>query len=328
MFKRSIFIFAILASAALTPVRADDLSNRVDQLQDQIRQLTGQIELLNYQVKQLQIQRKQAATSDLPPPSTAPNTQNADSTISPPVLKRLKPSAPTQEANEAPGQGVEQIGDASALPPQPAKPQVQQIQQSQISGGINPASAQQITLAPPAGTLGVLKAAKAGDGGFQGKVLVAPDGTAVADDAPQAGQQMAIAQPASAPAVDTPDDLFQRNYQALLQLRYPEAEAGFKDFIVKYPNHAMVGSASFWLGEAYWAEQNFGAAAQAYQDSYHRDAKGRRAPDSLLKLGLSLSRLGQKDQACTIIGSVDTEYPNAVDVKKRAQASYKREGCG
>ena len=84
---------------------------------------------------------------------------------------------------------------------------------------------------------------------------------------------------------------------------------------------------SGWV-KSYWAEQNFGAAAQAYQDSYHRDAKGRRAPDSLLKLGLSLSRLGQKDQACTIIGSVDTEYPNAVDVKKRAQAAYKREGCG
>ena len=325
MFKRSIFLFAILASAALTPVRAEDLSNRVDQLQDQIRQLTGQIEQLNYQVKQLQVLRKQAAMPDASLPPTAPNTQNADGTISAPVLKRLKPSAPTQEANETPGQGVEQIGEASALPTQPAKPQ---IQQSQISGGINAASAQQITLAPPAGTLGVLKAAKAGDGGFQGKVLVAPDGTAAAVDSPQAGQQVAIAQPASAPAVDTPDDLFQRNYQALLQLRYPEAEAGFKDFIVKYPNHAMVGSASFWLGEAYWAEQNFAAAAQAYQDSYHRDAKGRRAPDSLLKLGLSLSRLGQKDQACTIIGSVDAEYPNAVDVKKRAQASYKREGCG
>ena len=325
MFKRSIFLFAMLASAALTPVRADDLSNRVDQMQEEIRQLTGQIELLNYQVKQLQIQRKQAAASDVPPPPNAPTTQNADGIVGQQTLNRLRPTAPSQEANEAPGQGVEEIGDAPPLPPQPAGPQIQQLQ---ITGGMSPASAQQMTLAPPAGTLGMIKAARPGDGGFQGKVLVAPDGTAVADDAQQPGQQMAIAKPASAPVVDTPDDLFQRNYQALLQLRYPEAEAGFKDFIVKYPNHAMAGSAAFWLGEAYWAQQNFGAAAQAYQDSYHRDAKGRRAPDSLLKLGLSLSRLGQKDQACTIIGSVDTEYPNAVEVKKRAQAAYRREGCG
>ena len=331
MFKRSIFLIAMLTSAALTPLRADDLSNRVDQLQDQIRQLTGQIELLNYQVKQLQIQRKQAMASDVPPAPNQPNTQNADGMAGAQTFKRvLRPTAPSQEANDASGQGVEEIGDGSALPPQPIRPQIQQVQQAQqlqINGGMNPASTQQMVLAPPPGTLGMLKAAKPGDGGFQGKVLVGPDGTAVADDAQQPGDQLAVAEPASASVVDTPDDLFQRNYQALLQLRYPEAEAGFKDFIVKYPNHAMVGSAAYWLGEAYWAEQNFGAAAQAYQDSYHRDAKGRRAPDSLLKLGLSLSRLGQKDQACTIIGSVDTEYPNAVDVKKRAQAAFRREGC-
>ena len=313
MFKRSFFIFALLTSAALNPLHADDLANRVDQMQDQIRQLTGQIEQLNYQIKQLQIPRKQAAAE-------VPAQPNADA--APATPKRPKPAAVSQEANNN-VQGVEVIGDVAVQAPAP--------QTAQVSGGLNPVSVQQTTLAPAAGTLGVIKSAKAGDGGFQGKVLVAPNGTAVdAGAAPVAGQQMALAQPASvqqATAAETPDDLFQRNYQALLQLHYPEAEAGFKEFMAKYPDHGMAGSAGFWLGEAYWAEQNYASAAGAYQDSYKRYSKGRRAPDSLLKLGLSLARLGQKDQACTIIGSVDGEFPNAVDVKKRAQAAFKREGC-
>lgn len=306
MFKRSVIIFALLSSAALTPVRGDDLSNRVDQMQDQIRQLTGQVEQLNFQLKQLQTQRKQAAA-------------DVNAAPAPEIVKRLKPPAPLQDANANTSQGVESIADGSN--PNAAPP----------VAGLATVSAQQVTLAPPAGTLGTAKAAKNGDGGFQGKVIISQGGTAIAEGAtPAAGQQIAIAQPASAqqpPAAETPDDLFQHNYQALLQLHYPEAEAGFKEFLVKYPDHGMAGSADFWLGEAFWAEQNYASAAQAYQDSYKRYSKGRRAPDSLLKLGLSLARLGQKEQACTIIGSVDGEYPNAVDVKKRAQAAFKREGC-
>jgi len=311
MFKRSLFLFALFASAAITPVQADDISSRMDQMQDQIRQLTGQVEQLTYQIKQLQTQRKQAAADVPPPPVVAP-----DAPIPP---KRVKPAL-TQDANAANGKDVEVIGDAA--------PQQSQATTVQVVGGMSPASAEQSTLAPPPAPLGMTKSAKAGDGGFQGKIIVAPGGTAAAvDGAENIGSQVAIAQPASAPAPETPDDLFQRNYQALMQLRYGEAEDGFKEFLSKFPDHGMAGSAGFFLGEAYWAEQNYAAAAQAYQDSYKRNPKGRRAPDSLLKLGLSLARLGQRDQACTVIGSVDTEYPNAVDVRKRAQAAFKREGC-
>ena len=47
MLKRSLFICVLMMSAAVTPVRADDVNNRIDQLQDQIRQLTGQVEELS-----------------------------------------------------------------------------------------------------------------------------------------------------------------------------------------------------------------------------------------------------------------------------------------
>jgi TolA-binding protein len=47
----------------------------------------------------------------------------------------------------------------------------------------------------------------------------------------------------------------------------------------------------------------------------------------LLKLGISLNKLGQKDKACAVLGTVGSEYPKAVEARKRAQAEASRAGC-
>lgn len=313
MFKRSFFIVALLMSAAAMPAHADDLSNRVDALEEQIRQLTGQMEQLNFQLKQLQAQPGQKLGA-LTPQSTAQPQQQA---VASPVLPLPKKKLPPVQAAAQAAQGVETIEEAPVLPiMKAAQAPVQATADGQV---------QQAGAAPGPTTLGALanNASQNADGGFQGQVLVAPGG----DDTATAPQdQTALAQPASLEP-ETPDDLFLRSEKALLQLQYGDAESGFKEFISKYPDHNLAGSAEFKLGETYFAQQNYTDAAKSYMASYKQYPKGRRAPDSLLKLGLSLSRLGQKDQACATIGSVDAEFPNAVEIKKRAQAEFKRAGC-
>lgn len=347
MLKRSLFVCALMMSVAL-PARADDLSARMDQMEEQLRQLTGQVEQLTYQLKQLQAQKKlgaaetaptineQAAAQQQAPapaqqaaaakpllPQAPALTQQAAAAPALPVKKKpaLQPAPATTVAST--GQGVETIDESPIQPDQSAAPQ------APAAAAAAPAAPAQATamLAPKPLGLGTTKAAQPNDGGFQGKVLVpaGSDGDANAmqaatTDGAATAQEVAL-QP------ETPDDLFLRSEKALLQLQYADAEAGFKDFISKYPDHNLAGSAEFKLGETYWAEQDFTSSAKAYLDSYKKYPKGRRAPDSLLKLGLSLARLGQKDQACATIGSVDTEYPSAVEIKKRAQAEFKREGC-
>ncbi len=307
MFKRGVFIFVLMSCAALAPARADDLSNRVDQLEQQVRQLTGQIEELNFKIKQMQqvSLAKPAGAAPAAPIAEAPQaqpqvagSQPQVAVTQPPIVKK-KPvlQMPKQaDATDVSGQGVEVIGDAPAAP---------------VHGGAAP------VLAPPPKVLGAMdnKAAQPADGGFQGQVLVAPGSDGAAPDV----QQVAMA--------ETPDDLFLRAEKSLLQLQYADAESGFKEFLDKYPDHNLAGSAEFKLGETYFAQQDYTSAAKAYLAGYKQFPKSRRAPDSLLKLGLSLSRLGQKDQACAALNSVGDEYPNAVDVKKRAQAEYKRAGC-
>ena len=129
------------------------------------------------------------------------------------------------------------------------------------------------------------------------------------------------------PQADTPEAVYERWYEALLRRQFPEAEVGFRDFLQKFPDHSLAGSAQFQLGETFYAQGDYQEAARNFLQGYKTYPKSRRAPDSLLKLGMSLKKLGQKDQACAALGSVGSEFPRAVEAKKRADAEYKRGGC-
>ncbi len=70
------------------------------------------------------------------------------------------------------------------------------------------------------------------------------------------------------------------------------------------------------------------AAAGAFLKGYQTYGRSAKAPDSLLKLAMSLERLGQKDQACLSYGELGTKFPNApAHVKARAQSERQRIGC-
>jgi tol-pal system protein YbgF len=136
-----------------------------------------------------------------------------------------------------------------------------------------------------------------------------------------------IEQVSLTPATETPEALYEKHYESLLRRQFGDAEGGFRDFLAKYPQHSLSGSAQFQLGETFYAQGKYEDAARNYLQGYKTYPKSRRAPDSLMKLGLSLGKLGQKEQACNALASVSTEFPRAVEVKKRADAEYKRGGC-
>ena len=128
-------------------------------------------------------------------------------------------------------------------------------------------------------------------------------------------------------APESPEALYERSNESLLRRQFGDAEAGFSTFLSKYPDHSLAGSAQYWLGETFYAQGDFKRAAQTFLQGYKNYPKSRRAPDSLLKLGLSLRKLDQQEQACAALASVGTEFPRAVEAKKRAQAELKRAGC-
>jgi tol-pal system protein YbgF len=309
MLKKSVFVLALMMSAAILPARADDVSNRVDALEEQIRQLVGQIEELNYTVKQLQTQG-----------TAAPVKMGAvEQSVVVPAKKKLALKTPVQPAiaGQASEGGVETIQEAPL-----AQDASQPAQGSSLYGAAEDAGA------PAPKILGALdnKAGQVGDGGFEGQVLVPPVGDQAIATAPITQDSNSGVEQVNLQA-ETPDDLFMRSEKSLVQLQYGEAESGFKDFLLKYPDHNLAGSAQYKLGETFYAQQNYSEAAQNYLTGYKQYPKSRRAADSLLKLGLSMNKLGQKEQGCAALGSVGSEFPKAVEANKRAQLEFKRAGC-
>jgi tol-pal system protein YbgF len=152
--------------------------------------------------------------------------------------------------------------------------------------------------------------------------------------APQTGALGAtpapVATAAMPPAGDVtdPKQLYETAYGYLLQRDYGAAEVAFDDFLKKFPTDSLAGNAQYWLGESHFVRGQYKAAAGAFLKGYQSFAQSQKAPDSLLKLAMSLDRLGQKDAACSSFAELNTKFPNAgQSVKARAQSERQRVGC-
>ncbi|MDZ4840880.1 MAG: tol-pal system protein YbgF, partial [Hyphomicrobium aestuarii] len=121
---------------------------------------------------------------------------------------------------------------------------------------------------------------------------------------------------------------YEAAYQSLLQQDYGAAEVAFDDFIKRYPSDSLAGNAQFWLGETHFVRGQYKPAASAFLKGYRTYGRSSKAPDSLLKLAMSLGRLGQRDEACSALGELAAKYPAATnDVKSRTVAERQRNGC-
>lgn len=161
-------------------------------------------------------------------------------------------------------------------------------------------------------------------------------GTSGADSAgspPQASVSTAALPPTGLPPAGEsgsadPKQLYETAYGYLLQRDYAQAETAFGEFLKRYPNDSLSGNAQYWLGETHFVRGQYKAAAGDFLKGYQNYAQSAKAPDSLLKLAMSLDRMGQKDAACSSYAELSTKFPKAPQsVKARAQTERQRVGC-
>ncbi len=109
---------------------------------------------------------------------------------------------------------------------------------------------------------------------------------------------------------------------------YETAEFALKEFIDKNKGHDLAGSAQYWYGETFRIRQLYSDAATAYLDGYQNYPKSEKAPDNLLKLGITMVQLGEKEQGCTMITGIKKQYPKASkSVLQKAQYEQKKFNC-
>ena len=92
---------------------------------------------------------------------------------------------------------------------------------------------------------------------------------------------------------------------------YVNAEKAFREFVITNPDNELSGNAQYWYAETYRIRQMYTDAATAYLEGYQKYPKSKIAPENLLKLGVSLVQMGEKDQGCLMIAGVKKQYPEA-----------------
>ena len=106
------------------------------------------------------------------------------------------------------------------------------------------------------------------------------------------------------------------------------AEQAFEEFLTAHADHILVDNARYWLGESFYVRGDFNQAAAVFVEGYKASPAGIKAPDNLLKLGMSLSRLSRGDEACATFQELNQKFPDVGDgIEVRVQKEWQRAGC-
>ena len=109
---------------------------------------------------------------------------------------------------------------------------------------------------------------------------------------------------------------------------YETAEFALREFIDDNPKHELAGNAQYWYGETFRVRQLYQDAATAYLDAYQKYPKSSKAPVNLLKLGVMLVQIGEKQQGCAMILGVKKQYPKAnQSIIQKAEYEKKKFNC-
>lgn len=109
---------------------------------------------------------------------------------------------------------------------------------------------------------------------------------------------------------------------------YDQAELALREFVKKNPKHELAGNAQYWYAETFYIRQLYHDAAAAYLDGYQKYPQSTKGPQNLLKLGVTLSELGEKDQGCQMLNGITKQYPKATQsVIQKARYEKKKFKC-
>jgi tol-pal system protein YbgF len=127
---------------------------------------------------------------------------------------------------------------------------------------------------------------------------------------------------------DTPEKQYEFAYSFLQVGDYSTAERAFREFVKSNSEHKLAGNAQYWYAETFRIRQLYTDAATAYLEGYQKYPKGEKASINLLKLGVSMVQIGEKEQGCKMIVGVEKQYPKTdQSTLQRAKFESKKYEC-
>ncbi len=127
---------------------------------------------------------------------------------------------------------------------------------------------------------------------------------------------------------DNPGALYDDAFNDIRDAKYESAATKFSAFMKNYKTHPLAANAQYWLAETYYVRQDYKTGAKLFAQNYQDYPQGPKASASLLKLGLALSKLGKKDDACLSFQQLKKQFPGDTTPEvRRAQQEMKTLGC-
>ncbi len=144
----------------------------------------------------------------------------------------------------------------------------------------------------------------------------------------------------TAPAMDLPagsevplpktsaSDQYEQAFGLLRQSKFKEAESALKQFLTDHGTDPLASNAYYWLGETYYVQKNYEQAAIQFLKGYKNFPKGKKAPDSLLKLGMTLGHMKKTKEACATFSKIGKEFPDASNaIKQQVKQEAEQQKC-
>lgn len=288
-------------------VLAQAADPRLTTLEEEIRKLNGRVEELNFQILQMQDQmRRMQEDTDFRFQELQGGGSGAGDAAPQRKSERLDSAPPTLEQSTA-----------TALPaPSPDR------STATIPPALPPTAGTPAERGAPPRTLGTITFDQNGNiistgAGqpidlLQGTPVENPDGSIVA----------------ALPPSNDPDEIYRSSYQFILSGDYKTAEAGFRQYLDRFPDGEHAADANFWLGEAMLGQDRYREAAEVFLQANRSYPDAKKAPDMLLKLGVSLAAMNQRDVACATYEEIGKRYPDISSaLKQRVKQEQALSGC-
>ncbi len=125
----------------------------------------------------------------------------------------------------------------------------------------------------------------------------------------------------------SPMDQYNYAYALLAQGKYEAAEAAFRSFLGAHGGDELAGNAQYWLGQSLFVRGLYKEAAREFLTGYQSYPKSPKAPAYLLKIGITLGKIDQKQDACDALKELKSRFPQSPESKERRAQEEKALGC-
>ena len=122
--------------------------------------------------------------------------------------------------------------------------------------------------------------------------------------------------------------LYEQAFAYVKSQNYEQAQEGFETFLKDHPDHVLAANAKYWLGETHYVRGEYKKSARIFAEGFQNYPESAKAPDILLKLGMSLAGMNKEKEACVALSQVAIKFPAGNDpVLGRADQEMEKLGC-